>query len=269
MKTTTHSISLFLLLALPITLVAQSFHFSLGSSFAAAETGTARTDAFAVFNNPAAIDSASIGIAAKRFYLLEGINNFTLAGGKQLNFAGIGVGLNYFGDELYNETTATVGVSKSISETIHVGASIYYFSAQAIYAEQSTGLFPQLGLLVKVNESFQLGSSFRNPLSQDLKEPFQYQLQSHASFGGQYIVQDKIISYFQTDLLEDQGLSAAIGFHYQALDKFSFQLGGRLNPGFASAGIQLHLTDFKTNIGSQFQENLGFTPGFAIEKDFK
>lgn len=268
MKTTTIHIALFCCIAIYNISSAQNSHFSVGSSLTMAETGTAEQNSFSVFNNPATLDSATIGISAKQFYLLDGLNAFTVSGSKEMNFATIGAGLHYFGDELYNETVATLALSKSLTKNIQIGASVNYFSAQAVYANQAATAFPQLGISYQLNESFTLASSIRNPLSQDLNDPFQQQLQSHISFGGRYMISENTITNFQADLLENDGFSSAIAVDYQAFENFAFQLGGRLHPGLLTAGVTLTLTDFNTTIGSQYQDMLGFSPVIAMEKGF-
>ena len=268
MRTTTLHIAL-LLIVFPIALFGQTNPFAVGSAQTIAESATAQTNSFAVFNNPAALDSAAVGISAKQFYLVEGLQQFSIAGSKQFSFAKLGVGLSYFGDEFYNESLATVAVSKSIAEDIHIGASIQYLTTQAQFAEQATVFLPQLGLQYKVNPSFTVGTSIRNPLSQDYPAPFEQNLSAHFSVGGQYSIAQQITTLFQADILENNGFSAALGVDYQALKRFSFQFGGRLHPGYISAGISFKLPDFDSTIGSQYQQSLGFSPNIALEKQFR
>lgn len=251
-------------------LYSQQLSFGQGSAKIGAETGTANQDAFSIFNNPATMDQKQIkvGVSAKRYYLIDGLNEFNLSGSLPSKFGTIGAGLQYFGDQLYNEKIATIGLSRQLSEKISAGASLLYVNNTAQYAESASTFLPQLGISAELSDEFRLGAMMRNPFSQDLKEPFNQNIQAFVSFGGHYQPNEEITTTLQADLLESNGMSGGLAFKYKPLEKFAFTLGGRLNPGYITAGVTLSLSKAKVDIGSQYQQNLGFSPTFTAQTEF-
>lgn len=246
----------------------QTNSFSIGSAVHQANTATAISSAFSVFNNPATIssDSTFIGIAARQYFLE--VNEFSLAGSYSLPSVSLGLGLSSFGDEFYQENIASVGVKKRLSTNVSIGTSLLYTQYNTPLVNPQGQLIPQLGIEAMFSNQFTLASTIRNPLGQRLDAPFDMQNQTWFSLGMTYKPNAELQTTLQTDLLEQDGFSAAFGGQYLAYRKLGISLGGRVNPQVITAGIFLRLNGFETHIGGQQQQLLGYTPALVAQKGF-
>lgn len=244
--------------------------FGVGSSMMKAEISVVSTDSFSIYNNPATLSSDSIfvGLSAKQYYLIEGLNEFTGAASFPSAIGSIGAGINYYGDEFYNESSITVGISRKLTNSVSAGVSLLFVNHYAEFAENANTIFPHFGLKANISEEFTLAAAVLNPFSQDLPKTFDQQLESRFSIGGNYHPNKEFQTSFQLDLLENQGMSTGLGFSYKFLNRFEMLLGGRLNPGFLSAGFGIHLSKLNVSVGSQFHNELGVSPLFTAESRF-
>lgn len=249
---------------------AQGQQYSVGQSSLYGQTGTALKSAFSVLNNPATLsfDSISIGLASTQHFLIEGLNTTTISACKPSSFGAMGFGFTHYGDANFNEINAVVGANRLVSEKTSIGLSLLYVSSFAQFAGRKSTVLPQVGFYSKLSENFSLGSTIRNPFSQKLKAPFDKNRQSWMSIGTSYFPSQEVNAHVQVDILEQESLSAGFGLEYELQPKIIALAGGRLKPSQISFGLQVNLSEFQLNLGSQHQSGLGFSPSFIGEKKF-
>lgn len=261
---------LFLILVFGSQLLAQNQQYSIGQSTLYGQTAVASQSSFSVLNNPAtlSLDSIYLGISSTKHFLIEGLNTTTISASKPTSFGAMGLGFSYYGDEYFNEMIASLGTNRFISEKTSIGLSLLYISTYAQFADRKSTILPQVGLYSKLSDAFSLGSTIRNPFSQDLKAPFDKNLQSFMSIGTSYFPNQELKTHLQVDILAQENLSAGFGVEYQMTPKVVALAGGRLKPSIVSFGVQVCLSEFQLNVGSQHQSGLGYSPSFIAEKKF-
>jgi len=254
----------------PFLLQSQVVPQGFGFSSFSGENGVATTDAFALWNNPAIIgkDSIRVGLAAENVFGEEGLFHFTGSSQIPTSFGNIGLGIHRFGDELANETTASIGIGKALDDGFNLGVSLLYTNAFAQFAESRSTFYPQLGLSYDYNEKLKFGFTARNPFSQDLQEPFVQNLQAFYAFGFNYQASKDFSTSLQADILELDGIGAGLGLNYDVLEQLSLSLGGKTNPGYVTAGLALKFGSIKAGVGGKQQSPLGFSPQAAFQTAF-
>lgn len=260
----------FFLFFSPLFLSAQVVPQGFGFSSFAGENGVATNDAFSLWNNPALMshDSIMVGLAAQNVFTEDGLFHFTASSQIPTEFGNIGVGVHRFGDELANETTASVGLGKALSDDFYLGASILFTNAFAEFADSKSTVYPQVGLSYNYNEKLQFGFTARNPVSQDLDAPFDQNLQSFYAVGFNFRANKDFSTSLQADIWERDGLGAGIGVEYNVLDQVSLFLGGKSNPGYVTAGLSLNFGSNKAGIGGKQQSPLGLSPQAVFQSTF-
>lgn len=243
----------------------------VGFSELMGENGVNQIDAFSVFNNPAALQSENLvlGLSAKNYYQIEGLNQFVLSGQLPVKFGTIGFGISRYGDELRNESLASLGFGKKLSPDFALGATLYYVSEFAEFAPSASTVIPQLGLSYQLNEEFRLGVQTRNPFQQKLKEPWDNNLNSIVSIGFQYDPFEEFSTSIQSNLDTNHGLQLGLGINYLAFKKLKLNLGGGTNPNKITAGITIPLNSFDIGVGSQYQSSLGISPQLVAQNVWK
>jgi len=263
---------LLLLIAIPfwVCASAQILPNSFGFSTFSGENGVTSADAFSLWNNPAMLseDSICIGISVEQVFANAELFHFNLSGQFPTDFANIGVGVHRFGDELMNETTLSLGAGKELGEQIQVGASILYINSFAEFAESASTIYPQLGMAYSFNDRLNFGFTARNPLSQDLKEPWDQNLEAVYALGVGYMASEDFSTSLQADVNEEHGLAAGVGIDYRVFDLLSVQLGGKSNPGYVTGGITLRYNQIKGGIGASQQSPLGLSPNAVFQTMF-
>ncbi len=255
----------------PLLVHAQVMPQGFGFSSFSGENGVAKNDAFALWNNPAMMvgTSSSVGIAAQNVFAEQGLYHFTASSQITTSFGNIGIGLHRFGDEIANETSASLGVGKALGDQFFVGASMVYTNSFVEQAESKSVLYPQLGMSYNYNQKLTFGFTARNPLSQDFDAPFDQTLQSFYAVGFAYNASDDFSTSLQADIWERDGLGAGLGLEYNVLEQLTLSLGGKTNPGYLTAGLSLQFDRIKAGVGSKQQSPLGLSPQAVFQTSFQ
>jgi long-subunit fatty acid transport protein len=136
-------------------------------SLGKANAGITSASVFSVFLNQAAMTQhtkAALGIAVRNNYLLQELNQSSLAAILPTKFGVIGASLSLSGFELYKEYTAGFAYALNISEKFALGSKIEYLHLmQQEYYGYTSVLYGELSLIGQISEKLTVGAHIFNP----------------------------------------------------------------------------------------------------------
>lgn len=205
-------------------------------------------------------------------YITKELSSTTFTALYKSKFADLSFCMNYFGYEIYNETSFLVSSSKKLSDWISLGLKIKYTSFY-FHSEdgRSNKLSAGIGVLLFQNRDINLGLNFDNllkvrldnnydPLS--LSMPFNYQL------GLAYHAMHDLCFLFQLSQWESQNIQLAVAAEYNGISSFPLRLGLSGMPFSPSFGIGYVCDLFQIDIAAKYYLNLGFSPSLSLTYNF-
>ncbi len=249
------------------SIFAQVIPTSVGMSQFSGEAGSSTVDAFSTFNNPACLTSTEtlLGISLENYYLIEDLNQITLAGQHSFKLGTLGFGISRFGDELMNQNIANLGYAKQLSPSLSLGASLNYVHFSSIEADSKSTVYPQLGLQYIFSDNFSLGFQARNPFLQQLSGEFSENLSSNYSLGMEFSPNQKLATTAQITINSRFGSAASLGVQYQIVKNFEVYLGGLTSPSLFTGGFSFSLQQFEVGVGGNHHAKLGYSPIFIAQ----
>jgi len=221
-------------------------------------------DIFSFTSNPAAIvllKEFTVGVAMERRFLLNELNQYTIAVGSPSNLGGLGLQINYFGYNGYNEFSPGIAYGKHLGP-VEVGIKFNY-SAIRIPGYGSAGSFiAELGTICHLTEKIHSGLHLRIPLQSrsDRKEKFGYAYEM--GFG--YELSSLVFlgtAFFKE---EDKPVDLNVGLHYQFAKQFFARMGILTqNPEpYLAAGWKWR--SLRIDLTAAYHPELGLSPGLLL-----
>ena len=152
---------------------------------------------------------------------------------------GIGVGVDYFGDNVYHESTVTTAVSHSI-ENVNMGMQLTWAQIGTEGVASKNALFASIGAGFKLNPKWKLATYIRNINRAKLPETNDERLPSYIDVGTQYKATDKLNIYSTISLQTLQQPNFRFGLNYNLHRIVSLQSGYRNDLESFSFGAIIH-----------------------------
>jgi len=134
--------------------------FPIGAkSWGIGNATVALADRNSVFNNPAGLGFLKENYVSTSYharYNIAGLQTLSLSGNYVTKFANIGLGVERFGDKLYNEQKLGLAIGKSMNR-VSLGLKVSYFQvAMETFASKNT-LLTEFGVMTKLSSKVQMG----------------------------------------------------------------------------------------------------------------
>lgn len=134
--------------------------FPIGAkSWGIGNATAALADRNAVFNNPAGLGFLKENFVSTSYharYNIAGLQTLSLSGNYDTKFANIGLGVERFGDKLYNEQKLSLGIGKSMNR-VSLGLKVSYFQAAIENFASKNTLLTEFGVMTKLSSTLQVG----------------------------------------------------------------------------------------------------------------
>lgn len=134
--------------------------FPIGAkSWGIGNATAALADRNSVFNNPAGLGFLKENFVSTSYharYNIAGLQTLSLLGNYNTKFANIGLGIERFGDKLYNEQKLGLAIGKS-TNMISLGLKVSYFQAAIENFTSKNTLLTEFGVMTKLSSKLQLG----------------------------------------------------------------------------------------------------------------
>jgi hypothetical protein len=197
---------------------------------------------YALYYNPANIHdipSLQFAFSYQTFYGITEINQLNLIANYQIKKLPLSLGINRFGNNLYQEIQFTMGSSYRLINNTYIGASVQYYSLQIKRYGQSATWGVNLGFQYNAIENLDIGIQVTN-INQPHLGKIKEKLPQCFSLGFCYspIMSIKLLAEFFRDVSFEQDYRTGIAYNVSEnfiirvgiIDKYnSYSLGFGIN----------------------------------------
>lgn len=229
------------------------------------------SDNYSLFNNQAGmafLKNPSVSIASQRGFFLSEFN--TASGGAVLpSKSGVfGIGVTYYGFNVYNEKSAGLSYARLFTENIAFGVQLDYHSTSIIeYGTQSAVTF-EAGLIAKIFRQLNFGAHIYNPVRAHLGFYEDERLPTLFNAGLGYTVSEKVLLTVETEKNMDYTARFKAGLEYKPDEKVFIRGGFSTNPFQSSFGAGFRIKDLSIDLASAYHQVLGFSPNLSLSYEF-
>ncbi|MFY7732306.1 MAG: hypothetical protein ACOVSR_02400 [Bacteroidia bacterium] len=247
---------------------AQIVHDPIGArSWSLGGSNAAESNVFSVINNMAS--SAEL----KNYQL--GIYNQTRFGVKELNlinssfllptkFIHLGLGINHYGYEKYNQQNFSFGIAKKLNNNFNLGVTINYLTINIAEQENTGALTGSLSVFYKINKNLQLGVLLFNPTQSNYHINTYGKVNTFGRIGVKYQVNKSVYLIGDLDKTLEQETILRGGINYSFHPNFDLSLGYANNPNYLTLGFNAKVKKMDLAFAASMHEILGFTPHIGL-----
>ena len=253
--------------------IAQVVRYPVSSTYIALTAYSYRhADVFSISGNPASLvklKNSSVGIHTERRFLLNELNNYTVAAALVMKTGNFGFCGGYSGFPGFNEKQAGITYSRKLAGNLDAGIHFNYYSIKiAGYGNASTVNFA-IGYLLQVTDKIQLGMQAYNPFGGKFGNNLQEKVASKYSLGCGYEPSSNFFVSTEIEKEEDLPLCVKVGFHYQFHSQIMVRAGIVSESSIVFAGIGYIIKSFRIDVITSYHPLLGITPGILFLLNFK
>ncbi len=261
---------LLLIIIFTIKLPSQTYEI-VPSAYSVANASVADNKYYSAFQNPASTATQSatqIGLQYENKYLIDALAKKSIYLNTATNLINIGLSATYSGYELHNELLTGFSLSKNFNQIFQLGVQYNYYSVYLAEANKRyAAFFPQIGLIVKISPTINIGFSTFNPGQQSIQLKYvKKQIPSVFSLGADWKFSENLRFLFQTDKNISGNYRVAAGFEYDIKNFLTFKTGAyQIDFLIPAVGFGLKLKSFDFHLNTELHPLLGLTTNAAIQ----
>lgn len=232
-----------------------------------AHTSVCLDDVWSYFHNPgaaASIKTITAGAYYETRFLTKELQTQAIAIAIPLKKGVLTSGAQFFGYEQYRNTRAGLGYALALSEIFQLGiqGNLQALKLGNNYGSTISGTM-EAGLLVKLNEKWQIGLSVLN-FSRQKINPLNDRFATVLRGGFIYKASKKvnILGEVEKQVITPVSFKGAI--EYTPIDQLFLRIGAHSGPMEFAFGIGYKNKGFTIDLHSQYHPVLGWSPGFGI-----
>ena len=237
----------------------QNFNASGGRALGMAASSILLNDEYGIFNNPGATEATNLAFIAayNTQYLDLGLNDARIGLVIPFDKLTTGVGVLYFGDELFNQIRASALIADEFGfAKVGLRANYHQFYIQNYGYKSSLTL--DIGGLFSLSEQLSLAMVLQNITRAKFITETSTQLSSLMQLGLSYHPIEKFRIDAQADKSIEQPLVFRLGLEYIATDLISLRTGFSTT-SLAALGMGFSWQAIKLDIAGQYQQHLGYS----------
>lgn len=234
-----------------------------------AHSSVAVTDIWATHHNQAGLaflEKSEIGISYQNLYFLDELVIGHLALAFPHASGTIGLNIQYFGFDLYNESKIGLTYSRAFGKRWSVGTSINY---QRFFVEQGStnkGVPTiELGFLYKPLKTVQIGVHFYNFTNSSKNNETNEKLPVVGRLGIQKNFNAKTALTAEVSKQESLPEKYGFGFEYYLMEKLGLRCGVGLNPISSAFGLTIGFADFQVHSAYEYSYFIGGNASFSLQ----
>lgn len=220
---------------------------------------------FAIFFNPAQINHSanSVFFSYRNYYGIPDISRYSLAANFRLFKQPLSAAFDSYGNNLYNETTMSIGAGKQIYENISLGVTARFYSLAIKNYGSSAAFGLDLGMAYQPHPNFILAAAASN-LNRPTIGRVQEELPQSFSLGFAYFPEAKLQILFELfrDVHFEQDYRA--GAEYALFDNFDLRLGVIDKTDTFTLGAGFNSGTFKADYAIMVHSLLGPSHAFSL-----
>ena len=213
------------------------------------------------------INKFTFGLGSENQFLLSEMNRHIVACAIPVNGGVIGVNLNYFGFDLYNETKIGLAFGKKLSKSFNIGVQLDYLGT---YVNESTNnphnFTFEIGVQKQLNKELSLGAHIFNPTTVKLNE--EENMPSLFRIGLHYNANEKVSVFTEGSLESEQNGNLHLGLEYKIINELALRTGFSTNPAKNSFGVGYSLNKIQIDVAINKHQVLGYSPQISVSSTF-
>jgi hypothetical protein len=231
-----------------------------------------RDNPFVIFENPSTMTNAkyrSFGFWGENKYLLKELNNFSFAFTSPTTIGFLGMGLNYFGNADYNETSLVFDYAHHLNNKSAVGILFQPQIKKTKNSSKEYAFAGAVGMNIELNEKISTGICIR--------KQFDFSKSKDASLDNKI----DLLSELKYDVTKDFLISTAIykqynhttnvviSFKYQYKKRIFIDYGfsGGLNQMYVGVGFSFDKMNLE--VFNSFHPDLGYSPALLVTHKYE
>ena len=225
------------------------------------------SDVFSFTNNPASIVSlkeAAVGVFGERRGMMEETSYYSMAIGLPLQGAGIGLQVNYFGFDDYNESQIGAAYGKKLGKFLDIGAQFNYYSVNMSGYGNAFAVNFELGAMLHLSDDFHFGFHLYNPIGGKLGKKGLEKLAWVYSIGAGYEASKQVFVSAEIIKEENKEVNVHVGLQYVFAKQIFARAGIMTALGSPYAGVGLRWERFRLDMTVGYHPQLGLTPGILL-----
>jgi hypothetical protein len=219
------------------------------------------TDPWAMTNNIAGLAKTthpSVGFSYHALPSLKFFNRMAAVFAAPVNSGAAGFSLFRFGDDLYNEQIASVGIAHTFGlASLGIKGNYYQYNAEGLGRHSAFTL--SMGGIAALTPQVSVGAHVVNINQPVINELSGERMPTKLIAGIALKPSDKIIIASELEKDLDYSLVFKTGLEYQAARNLGFRTGFNLNPAVAFFGIGFKPKKFDLDYALQFHDALGIS----------
>lgn len=256
---------------LPFLVVAQNHIPSAvgAEGLAMGGTRTLSQDVSAVFGNQAGlafIDQTSLTVFGENRFAIANINQFSVGGVLPLKSGAIGIVLQYFGFESYNEQKIGVAYARKLFDKIALSVQLDVLNLRVPFYGNQVNVTTEVGLQLPLNDKLLIGVHTFTPFTIAITEEDFVPTILAAGIAYQPSKKLRLIAEVEKDI--DYPVDFKFGIDYQLLKILALRVGVNTYPVQNSFGIGLNLNNLQIDVATVYHQVLGVTTGFSVGYTF-
>jgi len=224
-------------------------------------------DAFATFANQAALTQLKawqLGIYAENRFLISDLNLYAIAAALPIKSGTFGIGINYFGNEFYNEKQVKLAYGRELFKGLSLGIELDWINLSIDNYGSTSAFTFGAGILYQLSDKAQIGCHVFNPLRIQLTDLEEDKLPTVVKIGASFSPIEKLTVTAETEKNIQQKAIFKAGVEYQIIEKLYLRGGISSNPGISSFGIGLNLGILQLDFANSFHPTLGYSPHLSL-----
>ncbi len=264
-------ICLLLLYFILILKVSSQTYEIVPTAYSVANASVADNKYYSAFQNPAtaaALVGIQIGLQYENKYIINALAKKSMYLTSATNLINVGISATYSGYELHNELLTGILLSKNFNNIFQLGVQYNYYSVYLAEANKRyAAFFPQIGLIVKISPSVNIGFSTFNPVQQAIQLKYvKKQIPTVFSLGADWKISENLRFLSQTDKNVSGNYRVAGGFEYDIKNFITFKSGAyHIDYLTPTIGFGLKLKTFDFHLNTELHPILGLTTYAAIQ----
>lgn len=264
-------IMLLLLTSIPIAFTTAQPSLPAGAKGAGMnDVGVTFQDIYSGFTNQAGlayIHQTSFAIFGEQRFLLAGLNSFAATTALPTKSGTVGLVLQYFGFETYNEQKIGLAYARKLFDQVALGVQFNYLNTRITEYGTKGVISAEVGLQANITQQLRLGVHVSSPFSVAITD--EDIVPTILKLGLAYEWSKKVMVAAEVEKDMDYPPILKLGINYKIVDKLSLRAGVGSNPVRNSFGIGIHLKNLTIDVASSFHQILGFTPSVSVIYELK
>jgi hypothetical protein len=239
--------------------------FPMGArSWGIGNATVAIADNYSVFNNPAGLGFLKENFASASYharYNIAGLQNLSLSSNYNTKYVNVGLGVERFGDKLYNEQKLGLALAKSTNR-VSLGLKVSYFQAAIENFASKNTLLTEFGVMTKLSSKVQMGFHAYNLTGAKLFAS--QRIPTVLRLGVSFTPTKQILLVTEAEKDIEQPTLIKAGLEYQIVKNFYLRTGITSKLNNAHFGFGFQSKQFLFDYAASSHSVLGFSHHLTI-----